>query len=84
MTGLSRQMHERIWQFKLTDDAKDCTAFFEERAKALASALNYRLVATSQVEIKPIANIRMVSGRALVEGSAIARKGGRVAKPIKS
>jgi hypothetical protein len=74
-------LHERLWQFKLPDKiGEDCTVYFERRAKELAEALNYRLISISEVKVEPNATIRVVSGKALVEGSFIARKGGRQAK----
>ena len=77
----SRILHERVWQFKLPDKiAEDCKVYFERRAKELAEALNYRLVSTSEVKVEPNATFRLVSGKALVEGSFIVRKGGRAAK----
>jgi hypothetical protein len=77
----SGTMHERVWQFKLPDKiGEDSKVYFERRAKELAEALNYRLVATSEVKVEPNAAFRLVSGKALVEGSFIVRKGGRQAK----
>jgi hypothetical protein len=66
---MSGKLQERVWQFKLTDEkADDCTGYFEKRAGELAAALNCRLVATTSVRVEPLpANVRMVSGTALVE-----------------
>jgi hypothetical protein len=74
-------MHERFWQFKLPEKIiEDATTYFERRAKELAEALNYRLVAISDVKVEPSATIRIVSGKALVAGSCMLRKGGRLPK----
>lgn len=78
MPERSPQLHERVWQFRMPDPVTDSTAYFEKRAKEMAQALNYRLVAISQVTAQPNADARLVSGKALVEGSLIARRGGRL------
>jgi len=69
MTVAPGHLHERVWQFKLPDEApENCAAYFEKRASEMAAALNCRLVATSGVKVEPMrANARMVSGTALVE-----------------
>jgi hypothetical protein len=71
-------VHEKAWQFQLPDPVKDPGAYFDRRAKEMAEALNYRLVSTSEITVKPSAASRLVSGKALVEGNFIFRKGGRL------
>jgi hypothetical protein len=81
MTDRSRNLHERVWQFKLPEKiVEDSTIYFERRAKELAEALNFRLVSTRQIRVEPNATFRLVSGIALVEGSFTPRKGGRLPK----
>lgn len=76
-------IHERIWQFKLSDEIfEDPTLFFDKRAKEMAAAFNYRLVGTCDVKVQPSLNSCLVTGKALIEGTTIPRKGGRLpAKP---
>jgi hypothetical protein len=75
----SVHFHERTWQFKLPNiPLEDSKAYFEKREKEMAEALSYRLVSISQVTVKSNAAFRSISGKALVEGNFILRKGGRL------
>jgi hypothetical protein len=71
-------MQEKIWKFRVNDGEIDCASYFRKRASELASALNYQLIATSEVEVGVGVSVRTVSGVALVDGQhATDRKGGR-------
>ena len=62
-------MHERIWQFRLTDDnVIDCASYFDKRAIEVAAALNCQVVASNVVRIENLrGNVRKVVGTALLK-----------------
>ena len=69
MTVRPGHLQERVWQFRMTDEATEkCASYFAKRASDLASALNCRLVAMSgvKVELRPD-NTSIVVGTALLE-----------------
>lgn len=61
-------MHERTWQFQLTDEnVIDCAAYFNKRASEVASAINCQVVASNVVKIENLhGNVRKVIGNALL------------------
>jgi len=61
-------MHERTWQFRLTDEnVIDCAAYFSERASEVAAAINCQVVASNVVKIEKLhGNVRKVIGNALL------------------
>ena len=68
MTDTQGHLKERVWQFRLTDDAtENCAAYFAERASEFASALNCRLVALSGVKVhQRSGDVKVVVGTALL------------------
>lgn len=69
MTDRPGHLQERVWQFRIPDEATvNCASYFAKRASELASALNCRLIAMSgvKVELRP-GNASLVVGTALLE-----------------
>lgn len=62
-------MHERTWQFRLTDkNIIDCASYFEKRASEVAAALNCQVVASNVVKIECLrGDVRKVVGTALLQ-----------------
>jgi hypothetical protein len=62
-------MHERHWQFRLNDHTVvDCSAYLEKRAREIAAAMNYDVVASNVVQIEHLrGNVRKVIGTALLQ-----------------
>ena len=61
-------MHERTWQFRLTDDnVIDCAFYFNKRASEVAAALNCQVVASNVIKIENLGGkVRIVIGNALL------------------
>ena len=62
-------MHERVWQFRLSDEnVIDCASYFGKRAGEVAAALNCNLVASNVVKVEQLqGNVRKIVGTALLE-----------------